>query len=176
LIGNDSKKATLTSMDLNLLEQASLPSLEEKGKFDVLDVPGQGFFRTKIIETLPNAKMVILFLDSEEKESILRASDYLYELVNSENFDEMTPVLIACNKQDSRFPKTKKLIETEMANEVENIKQIKQKNNLEDSSQIGALFAMKSKFSFYLFENIFFVETDKSSDYASLIKLINELL
>jgi signal recognition particle receptor subunit beta len=163
-------------MELNLLEQTALPSLEEKGKFDIIDVPGQGFFRTKIIETLPNAKIVVLFLDSEEKESILRASDYLYEVLNSENFDEMTPVLIACNKQDSRFPKTKKLIETEMANEVENIKVIKQKNNLEDISQMGSLFSMKSKFSFSMFKNVNFVETDKSSNYASLTKLINELL
>ena len=53
-------------------------------------------------------------------------------------------MLIACNKQDSKYPKSKKIIELELNNEIENIKNIKQKNNLdEDAAQIGTLFVKK---------------------------------
>lgn len=169
MIGKDSNKDTLTSMEINSIEKIEIKGLEEKGRVDVLDIPGQGFFRTKIIDTLQNSKVVILFVDSQEKESILSASDYLYEVLNNEYIDETIPIIVACNKQDTKFPKTKKIIETEMSNEVENIKQIKQKNNLEDSSQMGSLFSMKSKFNFNMFKNVSFVETDKSSGFSALL-------
>jgi signal recognition particle receptor subunit beta len=163
-------------MEVNLLEGFSIPSMEEKGRLDIIDIPGQGFYKTRIIDTLPNAKIVVVFVDSTDKESITRSADYLYDILNSEHFDEFTPIIIACNKQDLKFPKTKKIIEADLNNEIENVKLIKQKNNLEDTSQMGALFSMRTKFNFNLFKNVQFVETDKASGYQGLINLLNTLI
>jgi signal recognition particle receptor subunit beta len=163
-------------MEVNLLEGFSIPSMEEKGRLDIIDIPGQGFYKTRIIDTLPNAKVVVVFVDSTDKESITRSADYLYDILNSEHFDEFTPIIIACNKQDLKFPKTKKIIEADLNNEIENVKLIKQKNNLEDTSQMGALFSMRTKFNFNLFKNVQFVETDKASGYQGLINLLNTLI
>lgn len=70
-------------------------------------------------------------------------AEYLYEILNNDQFNEDVPIVIACNKQDTKFPKSKKIVEMELNNEVENIKNIKQKNNLEeDASQIGSLFVI----------------------------------
>jgi signal recognition particle receptor subunit beta len=160
------------SMDVNLIEKFNIPTMEEAGSLDVMDIPGQGFFKTKILDTLPNAKAIVVFLDSTDKESITRAADYFYDVLNSEHFDEFTPIAIACNKQDLKFPKTKKIIESDLNNEIENVKQIKQKNNLEETSQMGALFSMRTKFNFNMFKNIQFVETDKTSGYESLINIL----
>jgi signal recognition particle receptor subunit beta len=49
------------------------------------------------------------------------------------------PIVIACNKQDLKFAKSKKIIESELKTEVENIKTIKQKNNIDDTAQLGTL-------------------------------------
>jgi signal recognition particle receptor subunit beta len=160
------------SMDVNLVEKFNISSIEDIVSLDVMDIPGQGFFKTKILDTLPNAKTIIVFIDSTDKESITRAADYLYDVINSEYFDEFTPIIIACNKQDLKFPKTKKIIESDLNNEIENVKQIKQKNNLEETSQMGTLFSMRTKFNFNMFKNIQFVETDKTNGYESLINLL----
>jgi signal recognition particle receptor subunit beta len=163
------------SMDVNYVENVKLPCLENYSAC-VIDIPGQGFFKTKIIDTLQNSKIIITFLDATEKASISLAAEYLYDILNNENFDEMTPIIVACNKQDLKFPKSKKIVESDMANEIENIKQIRQKNNLEDSSQIGALFSMRTKFNFSMFKNVQFVETDKKSGFESVINLLKSLL
>jgi hypothetical protein len=75
-----------------------------------------------------------------------------------------------------KFPKTKKIIESELNNEIENIKLIKQKNNLDESNQMGSLYSMKAKFNFNNFKNVHFVECDKISQYNSLIEDINKHL
>ena len=164
------------SIDFNIVEKFTIPSLQDKGSLDVIDVPGQGFFKIKIIQTLPNSKAVVLFLDSSDKESISRAAEYIYEVLNSEQMNDFTPFIIACNKQDLKFPKSKKIIESDLNNEVENIKAIKQKNNLEETSQMGALFSMRTKFNFSMFKNVHFVETDKNSGFKSVIDLLNNLI
>lgn len=164
------------SMDVNLVENFSVPTLENKSNVCVLDVPGQGFFKTRIIDTLPNANLIITFLDSTDKQSIAQAAEYLYDILNNEHFDDSTPLIVACNKQDLKFPKSRKIVEADLTNEIENIKQIKQKNNLEDSSQMGALFSMRNKFNFSQFKNVHFVETERKNGFEALIKEINKLL
>ena len=68
------------------------------------------------------------------------------------------------------------MIENELSKDIENLIKIKQKNNLEDKEQIGTLFQMKGKFSFKSFDNVSFLETDKKSEYQSLIKNIKTTL
>lgn len=163
-------------MNINEVENQILPILEDKGQLSLLDIPGQGFYKQKVLDNLSNSKIIILPIDSTEKQSISTAAEYIYDILNSDQLDEDIPIIIACNKQDSKFPKSKKIIESELCNEIENIKQIKQKNNLEDSSQFGTLFSMKAKFSFSIFKNISFVECDRPSGYLSLITLIRQLI
>lgn len=164
------------SMDVNSVENYKISSFDSKGALFVLDIPGQGFFKTRIIDTLPNAKLIIVFLDSTDKPSIILAAEYIYDILNNEHFDESTPMVIVCNKQDLKFPKSKKIVESDLNQEIENIKQIKQKNNLEETSQMGTLFSMRTKFNFNLFKNVHFVETDKNSKFESLKNSINNLI
>lgn len=117
-----------------------------------------------------------MFVDSTDKSSLSICSEYLYEILNSDKFNSNIPFIIVCNKQDGNFPKTKKMIESELSKEIENIKGIKQKNNLDDNTQMGLLFNMKKKFSFSLFSNISFIETDKSSKYENLVKAMKNTL
>jgi len=163
-------------MEINTINKFDNEEFEDLKGLDVMEVPGLGFYKQKIIETLPNAKLIIVFVDSNEKQNIALASEYLYDILNNENFDDMINIIVACNKQDLKFSKNKKLIESEMSNEIENIKQIKQKNNLDDSSTLGTLFNMKTKFKFDLFKNVHFVDTDKNSKYEFLIEKIRELI
>lgn len=75
------------------------------------------------------------------RHNVTLAAEYIYDILNSDQFSENVPILIACNKQDTKFPKSKKIVEMELNGEIENIKNIKQKNNLdEDAAQIGSLF------------------------------------
>jgi signal recognition particle receptor subunit beta len=163
-------------MEINHIQKLNNEEIENIKNLELMDVPGLGFYKQKIIETLSNAKLIIIFLDSNEKQSISLASEYLYDLLNNENFDDMVNIVIACNKQDLKFSKNKKLIESEISNEIENIKTIKQKNNLDDSSTLGTLFNMKTKFKFEMFKNVQFVDTDKNSKFQSLIDKIKELI
>jgi signal recognition particle receptor subunit beta len=52
-------------MEINQLENQEIKQLSSK--MDVFDIPGQGFFKSKIIELLPRAKFIIVFLDSSDK-------------------------------------------------------------------------------------------------------------
>lgn len=77
------------------------------------------------------------------------AAEYIYDILNSDQFNESVPILIACNKQDNKFAKSRKIVENELGGEIENIKNIKQKNNLdEDAGQIGSLFVINIIFFF----------------------------
>ena len=68
------------------------------------------------------------------------------------------------------------MIENELNKEIENLIKIKQKNNLEEKEQIGTLFQMKGKFSFNMFSNVTFLETDMKSEYTSVIKKLKDTL
>lgn len=163
-------------MEINHIKNFKQKEIEGLINLEIMDIPGLGFYKQKILDTLPNAKLIILFLDSNEKQSISLASEYLYDLLNSESFDDMINIIVACNKQDLKFSKNKKLIESEISNEIENIKTIKQKNNLDDSSTLGTLFNMKTKFKFDMFKNVQFVDTMKNSKFQNLVEKIKELI
>jgi signal recognition particle receptor subunit beta len=52
-------------MEISHLENLNIKTLNTR--MDVYDIPGQGFFKSKIIELLPRAKHIIVFLDSSDK-------------------------------------------------------------------------------------------------------------
>ena len=167
---------TVISMQINKVQNFASKILSDINTYDIIDIPGTGYFKEKIIEFLPFSIVILIFIDSTQKNSIIQAAEYLYDLLNSDKYSEDIKLFICCNKQDGGFPKSKKMIENELNKEIENLIKIKQKNNLEEKEQIGTLFQMKGKFSFKMFSNIAFLETDMKSEYASVIKKLQDTL
>lgn len=88
--------------------------------------------------------MILVFVDSSDSKSIQDATDYLYDIINNDNFDENSKLVIVCSKTDSKFSKSKNIIESELSKEIDSRKLMKQKNNLEESNdQNGKLFVRK---------------------------------
>ena len=140
LIGNENQK-TIMSMKPNELNDMKISFLNNK--YDIIDYPGTGYYQEMIINKIIQTKIILLFIDSSDKNSIVQSAKYIYDILNSDKFDLDTNLVICCNKQDNNFPKTKKIIEDELNKEIENLKIIKQKNNLEDSVNMGYIFQMK---------------------------------
>ena len=167
---------TVVSMQINKVENYQCEMLSNISSYDIIDIPGTGYFKDKIMELIPFTIILLIFIDSTEKNSIIQAAEYLYDILNSDKYTEDLILYVCCNKQDAGFPKSKKMIENELTKEIENLIKIKQKNNLDDKEQIGTLFQIKGKFSFKMFPNVAFLETDKKSEYQSLIKKIKDSL
>ena len=175
LLGHKETK-TVASMQINKVENYGTELLSQIKKYDIIDIPGTGYFKDKIIELLSSTIILLIFIDSTQKNSIVQAAEYLYDILNSDKYNEDIKLIICCNKQDAGFPKSKKMIENELNKEIENLIKIKQKNNLDDKEQIGTLFQIKGKFSFNMFSNITFLETDIKSQYQTVIKKIRDIL
>ena len=175
LLGQKNSK-TVVSMQINKVENYSCELISNINNYNIMDIPGTGYFKDKILDYLNDTLILLLFIDSTEKNSIVQAAEYLYDILNSDKLNEDLKIFICCNKQDAGFPKSKKMIENELSKELENLIKIKQKNNLEDKEQIGTLFQSKGKFSFKSFDNVSFLETDKKSEYQSVIKNIKNAL
>ena len=167
---------TVVSMQINKVENYATELLSNINTYDIIDVPGTGYFKDKIMELLQNTIILLIFIDSTQKNSIIQAAEYLYDILNSDKYNEDMNLFICCNKQEGGFPKSKKMVENELTKEIENLIKIKQKNNLEDKEQIGTLFQIKGKFSFKMFSNVTFIETDMKSEYINVIKKIKETL
>ena len=167
---------TVVSMQINKVLNFNSEMLSNNNPYDIIDVPGTGYFKDKIMELLPFTIILLVFIDSTSKNSIIQAAEYLYDILNSDKYNEELNLYVCCNKQDGGFPKSKKMIENELTKEIENLIKIKQKNNLEEKEQIGTLFQMKGKFSFSMFSNVTFLETDMKSEYASVIKKLKDTL
>ena len=175
LLGQKDSK-TVVSMQINKVENYPCELISNINNYNIMDIPGTGYFKDKILDYLNDTLILLLFIDSTEKNSIVQAAEYLYDILNSDKLNEDLKIFICCNKQDAGFPKSKKMIENELSKELENLIKIKQKNNLEDKEQIGTLFQSKGKFSFKNFDNVSFLETDRKSEYQSLIKNIKNAL
>ena len=175
LLGQKNSK-TVVSMQINKVENYSCEIISNINTYNIMDIPGTGYFKDKILDYLNDTLILLLFIDSTEKNSIVQAAEYLYDILNSDKLNDDLKIFICCNKQDAGFPKSKKMIENELSKELENLIKIKQKNNLEDKEQIGTLFQSKGKFSFKSFDNVSFLETDKKSEYQSVIKNIKNAL
>ena len=167
---------TVVSMQINKVEKFETELISNINRYDIIDVPGTGYFKDKIMELLPSSIILLVFIDSTQKNSIIQAAEYLYDILNSDKYNEDLILYICCNKQDGGFPKSKKMIENELTKEIENLIKIKQKNNLEDKEQIGTLFQIKGKFTFKMFSNVTFLETDMKSEYKTVINKIKDTL
>ena len=114
----------------------------------MIDIPGIGYYKNKLLENISTCKLCVLFVDSGDKKCLTEVAEFVYDIVNDENFEEESELIIACNKSDNQFSKGKVIIESELNNEVDAKKQIKQKNNLDDQIKTGKIFNLKAKFNF----------------------------
>lgn len=53
-------------MNINQIEDLSFQSIPKK-QFSLYDIPGQGYFKTKIVENLPYSVCILVFVDSNDK-------------------------------------------------------------------------------------------------------------
>jgi signal recognition particle receptor subunit beta len=66
LNNKEEKPETVTSMEMNEFHNFNSEAFNNE-PLNVIDIPGQGFFKLKIMELLPSAKIFIIFLDSSDK-------------------------------------------------------------------------------------------------------------
>lgn len=175
LISNKSP-LTVSSMEVNEYKNFELTSNSDdtsvKKKFNIVDIPGIGYFKEYLLERIASSKAILIFLDSSDRKSLVEVSEFIYDIINEESLDESTKIIIVCNKSDSKFAKGKDVIESELTNEVEGKKVMKQKNTLEEQTKVGNLFNLKAKFSFKVYENIYFVESTKENEFNDLKVLL----
>ena len=110
LLGQKNSK-TVVSMQINKVENYPCKLISNTKYYTLMDIPGTGYFKDRIIDYLNETLILLLFIDSTEKNSILQAAEYLYDILNSDKLDDNLKILVCCNKQDGGFPKSKKMIE-----------------------------------------------------------------
>jgi len=62
----EEKPDTVTSMEINEFHNYITEVFKEE-PLNIVDIPGQGFYRLKIMEFLPSAKIILVFIDSSDK-------------------------------------------------------------------------------------------------------------
>lgn len=65
-MNKEEKIDTVTSMEINELHNFTSDIFNDHA-VNLVDIPGQGFYKLKILALLPSAKVIILFLDASDK-------------------------------------------------------------------------------------------------------------
>ena len=78
----------------------AIPGQDTVKAMELVDVPGHYNFRQRLREEyLPQAAIVILLVDSKDKDKFAQAADILYDVIgDSDVVSARVPVLVACNK------------------------------------------------------------------------------
>ena len=100
LLGQKNSK-TVVSMQINKVENYSCELISNINTYNIMDIPGTGYFKDKILDYLNDTLILLLFIDSTEKNSIVQAAEYLYDILNSDKLNEDLKIFICCNKQDA---------------------------------------------------------------------------
>lgn len=113
------KQETVSSLNTNdVIIHVATEGARSKN-LRVLDIPGHGTFRQYILQRLNDAIGIIVVIDSANRQSIVQASDFIYDVLNSQTMQNKNlPLLLACNKQDitdsRKATQIAKDLETEM--------------------------------------------------------------
>ena len=62
----EEKLDTVTSMEINEFHNFNSEIFNNES-INLVDIPGQGFYKLKIMELLPSAKLFLIFIDSSDK-------------------------------------------------------------------------------------------------------------
>ncbi len=65
-MNKEEKIDTITSMEINEYHNYN-SEIFQNNQINLIDIPGHGFFKLKIMELLPSAKLFLLFVDSADK-------------------------------------------------------------------------------------------------------------
>lgn len=131
----------VSSLEINQFKNFKFEIENKQIIRNVIDFPGIGYFQAKVVENLINSDVILCFVDSTSKDSTREAGEYLYNIINDNNFDDNSNLIIVCSKSDSKFAKSKTIIEAELSLEIDSRKKMKQKNNLEEQTeQLGKLY------------------------------------
>ena len=104
------------------------------------EIPGHFHLRSKLIKAAEGAKVIVLLLDSKDREKFTEAGWILFDLLNNNTVNEnQTPIIIACNKQDLQFAKKSTVIELELEKQVEEFKKVRLQEWDDDDYQEGVL-------------------------------------
>ena len=87
LLGKKNAK-TVVSMQINKVENYPCELISNVNKYTLMDIPGTGYYKDKILDFLNDALILLLFIDSTEKNSIIQAAEYLYDILNSDKLDD----------------------------------------------------------------------------------------
>jgi len=92
-------------------------------EIDVADIPGHNHLKRQFLESISEAKGIVLMVDSSDKAQLQNVSDYLYRiLINPVYQEKNIPILIVCNKQDLATARKLNIVEEDFINEIERFK------------------------------------------------------
>lgn len=129
---------TVTSIEENAAKFTLLN--EEEKKTEYWDVPGHYHYRERTIDSAERAKLIILVVDSKDKDKFSEAGSFLFDFLNNHTIAESdTQIIIACNKQDLQFAKKSTVLELELEKQIDEIKRVKVSEREEESEDIGVL-------------------------------------
>ena len=172
-------KETVSSVAENSTRNNKMPlKFDEQLAMTCVDIPGHFNFRYRIEELLDQgAKAVVLVVDSKDRNKMAEAAEILYDTLNNLTvLEHKPPILVACNKTDLQFSKTKVQVRQELEKEIEEIRKVRratqddQDTGKENVVKAGFLESVNSKKRFTFAEMqdqlapVTFVETSLVND------------
>jgi len=145
----DAGKTVLFSQLVHKQEAKTYTSIKEnvgsyypankKSALSVVDIPGHERLRLQFfVQFKMTARAIIFVIDSATlQKEIKDVAEFLYTILCDNAITQNTPpVLIACNKQDNTFAKSKKVIQSQLEKEMNTLR-ITQSAQLNSTSDTG---------------------------------------
>lgn len=154
----------------------------EKGNFRLVDIPGHERLRNKFFDQFKaSARLLVFTVDSSTLQKDVRdVADFLYTVL-ADKAVATTPIIIACNKQDSAMAKGSTVIKTLLEKELNLVRQTRtnQLQSVDNSvSNVVFLGRQGKDFEFaQLQQHVEFVECSaKTRDLEGLQGLIKKMI
>eukprot|EP00427_Karlodinium_veneficum_P024916 CAMPEP_0169102626 /NCGR_PEP_ID=MMETSP1015-20121227/22269_1 /TAXON_ID=342587 /ORGANISM="Karlodinium micrum, Strain CCMP2283" /LENGTH=272 /DNA_ID=CAMNT_0009163743 /DNA_START=34 /DNA_END=852 /DNA_ORIENTATION=+ len=131
------------------LQIATTVEGEKLGPIETIDYPGHQRLRGKQEELYQEAKCIIYMVDAEDKDKMKDVAEHLYELFTSQEIiDLQIPILLACNKIDSKHAQTEKFIVEKLEREIEQMR-VSRGATLDNQDQAASYLGIEGeKFKF----------------------------
>jgi signal recognition particle receptor subunit beta len=160
MLGTREWRETVSSLDhtraqISLSCKVSADTTDDESvtksiKLKFIDSPGHEHFLEETLDFAEEASAVILLIDSKDREAFGQAVEIIYELLNSVRtiVEDKIPVLIVCNKQDSKSAKRATELETDLEKELNELKRIKAATKDPEKQFVGYIERQKGRFEF----------------------------
>jgi signal recognition particle receptor subunit beta len=105
-----------------------------------VDVPGHHHLYDDMIAEAESSLLIILVIDSKDRDRYGEAGEILFDLLNNTAvYEEDTPIVIVCNKQDLQFAKKSTVIEMDLEKEIDETKRVRLATRDDDEREPGFL-------------------------------------